>query len=74
MTEATEYEIVLIPQPEGGYTVLVPELPGVVTEGDSIEEAVVMAKDAIEGYLEAMHDHGWPIEKVERRRIAVHPA
>jgi len=37
---------------EGGYTVSVPALPGCVTEGDTIEEALAMAKEAIIGHLE----------------------
>lgn len=60
---ATErgYEVRLEPQPEGGFTVFVPELPDVITEGRTREEALALAKDAIEGYLEAMDDEGWPV-------------
>lgn len=36
---------------DGGYVVTVPEIPGLVTEGDSVAEAMKMAKDAIETYL-----------------------
>ncbi len=72
MAEA-EYEVVLIPQPEGGFTVSVPELPGVTTEGDTETEALAMAKDAIEGYLETMRELDQPISHVERRRVVVHP-
>ena len=47
MSEYT-YTIILEPDPEeGGYTVTVPALPGCVTQGETIEEAIVMAKDAI---------------------------
>jgi antitoxin HicB len=42
------YAIVLEPQPEGGFTVTVPALPEVVTEGDTEEEALTMAREAIE--------------------------
>jgi predicted RNase H-like HicB family nuclease len=52
------YRIFLRKEPEGGYTVLVPSLPGCVTYGDTIEDAVEMAKEAIEGYLESMKGHG----------------
>lgn len=51
MTSDQQYEVVLVPQPEGGYVVSVPDLPDVVTEGDTREEALAMAKDAIEGYF-----------------------
>ena len=47
------YTVVLAPdQDDGGYTVTVPALPGCVTEGDTLEEALANAKDAIQLYLE----------------------
>ncbi len=52
------YRILLSKEPEGGYTVIVPSLPGCVTYGDSIEEAIKMAREAIELYLESLHAHG----------------
>lgn len=47
-----QYPIILIPAEEGGYTVLVPDLPGCVTQGETVEEAFEMAKDAITGWIE----------------------
>ncbi len=52
------YTAVFEPAAEGGYTVTVPALPGLVTEGDTIEEARAMVKDAIRGYLESLVKHG----------------
>ena len=52
------YRIVLKPEPEGGYTVTVPSLPGCVTYGATIEEANSMAEHAIKAYLESMTKHG----------------
>lgn len=52
------FQIVLRPEPEGGYTVLVPSLPGCVTFGETIEEAHAMAKEAIELTIESMKEHG----------------
>ena len=72
--EPTEYEVVLAAQPEGGFVVTVPDLPDVVTEGETREEALVMAKDAIEGYLETMRERGWPARSGERERVVVHAA
>ncbi|HIJ06432.1 MAG TPA: type II toxin-antitoxin system HicB family antitoxin [Methanocalculus sp.] len=46
------YRIHLQREPEGGYTVTVPTLPGCVTFGETIEEAITMAQEAIELYLE----------------------
>ena len=45
------YRVLLHEEAEGGYTVLVPSLPGCVTYGDTIDEAAAMAKEAIELYL-----------------------
>jgi predicted RNase H-like HicB family nuclease len=44
--------IVLEPSPEGGYTVYVPSLPGCISEGDSLEEALENIREAIDLYLE----------------------
>jgi antitoxin HicB len=52
------YTAVFEPAAEGGYTVTVPALPGLMTEGDTIEEARAMVKDAIRGYLESLVKHG----------------
>ncbi len=50
-----QYTIFLEPDPdEGGYTVTVPALPGCVTQGETIEEAIAMAKDAIRLYIETL--------------------
>jgi predicted RNase H-like HicB family nuclease len=51
--------VILIPDEEvGGYTVEVPSLPGCVTEGDTVEEALANARDAIDVYIAALHDLG----------------
>ena len=52
------YRILLRKEPAGGYTVIVPSLPGCVTYGDSVEEALAMAKEAIALYLESLREHG----------------
>ncbi len=56
------YTVLLIPDPEeGGYTVRVPVLPGCITEGDTLTEALENAKEAITVYLEALEARGDPI-------------
>ena len=55
------YRIILKPEPEGGYTVLVPSLPGCITYGKTMDEAKKMALDAIKVYLESLKKHGEPI-------------
>jgi len=52
------YRIKLLKEEEGGYTVIVPALPGCITYGGTIEEAIAMAKEAIEGYIETLKDLG----------------
>jgi len=51
------YNIMLRPEPEGGYTALVPALPGCVTYGRTVDEAREMAKDAISGYIASLRKH-----------------
>ena len=48
------------PAEEGGYVVTCPALPGLVTEGDTLEEASRMAADALRGYLESLRIDGVP--------------
>jgi len=46
---------------DGGYTVTIPGLPGCITEGDTFEEAMTNAQEAIQGYLEALIKEGLPL-------------
>lgn len=55
------YRLILIPEPEGRYTVRVPAIRGCITYGETIDEAIAMAKDAIEGCLEVLVEEGQPI-------------
>ena len=55
------YTVLFEPAEEGGYVVTCPSLPGLVTEGDTLEEARDMAADAIRGYLESLAKDGLPI-------------
>ena len=48
------YKIMLHQEPEGGYTVSVPALPGCITYGDDVDMALEMAKEAINLYLESL--------------------
>ena len=52
------YRILLNKEPEGGYTVTVPALPGCITYGETIEESIDMAKEAIQLYIESLKAHG----------------
>lgn len=52
------YRIVLREEPEGGYTVTVPSLPGCITYGKDIKDAYKMVEEAILCYLESQMKHG----------------
>jgi antitoxin HicB len=60
-TDRYQYTAVFDPDEKGRYTVTVPALPGLVTEGDTFEEAKAMVEEAIAGYLEALRKHGEPV-------------
>ncbi len=50
-----KFKVILEPSEEGGYTVVVPALPGCVSEGNTREEAIKNVREAIELYLEPVH-------------------
>ena len=58
MQKIRNYRIVLRKEPEGSYTALVPSLPGCITWGETVEQAIAMAKDAIEGYIAVLQEDG----------------
>ncbi len=75
------YRIHLRPEPEGGYTVLVPALPGCITWGKDYKHALAMAKECIEGFLEMLADIGEsipeeptmiPLDTIVNVRIPAH--
>ncbi|MFI5272682.1 MAG: type II toxin-antitoxin system HicA family toxin [Ktedonobacterales bacterium] len=57
---------------EGGFTVTVPALPGVVTQGETLEEAIAMARDAIRLHIESLIADGDPVpEEAEHLQALV---
>jgi len=52
------YKILLHKEPEGGFTVMVPTLPGCITYGENVDEAIAMGKEAVELYIEALQERG----------------
>ena len=56
-----KYLVYLERAEEGGYIVSCPALPGCVTQGEDKEEALEMIKDAIEGYIASLKQHGEPV-------------
>jgi antitoxin HicB len=55
------YTVLLQPEPEGGFTVTCPSLPGLVTYGETLAEARAMAAEAIGCYLESLRKDGLPL-------------
>jgi antitoxin HicB len=67
-----EFEVVLTPEEEGGYSVSVPALPGCVSQGETREEALAMIREAIEVYLESLEAHGDVVPApIEIERVSV---
>jgi antitoxin HicB len=73
MDAVREYDVVLIPEDEGGFSVVVPDLPGVYTQGETRDEALEMAKEAIEVFLDSLADEGKQPQPVQHGRVAVSP-
>jgi len=57
-----EVEFIFEPQDEGGYHVYAPELPGLHTQGDSLDEATESAREALELYVEGLRQDGRSLE------------
>ena len=60
-TRELNYTVIFEPAEEGGYTAVVPALPGCVSEGNSLEETRRNIREAMEGYLETLVAHGGTI-------------
>lgn len=64
------YSIVVDPDPDGGFTVTVPTLPGCITQGETIDECVAHAREAIELYIEDLVAAGEAVpEETEPPRL-----
>lgn len=67
------YAIVVHPEPEeGGYSVTVPALPGCYAQGETIEEAIARAKEAIRIHIQGLIEDGEPVpEETEHPQVIV---
>ena len=63
--------IILEPSEEGGYTVTVPALPGCISEGDNVDDALTNIREAIDLYLEPVEDDWLPDENTLVQEIVV---
>lgn len=64
MSAVYKLPLIMEAQPEGGYTVTCPLLPELITEGDSVQEAIHNAGDALAAIIEAFEDLGRPLPAV----------
>jgi len=64
------FSVVFRPEPEGGFTVTVPSLPGCVTYGKNLIQARRMAEEAISLYLEDMIAEGQPLPREDASYLA----
>jgi antitoxin HicB len=65
-----QLNVIFHAEPEGGFTALVPTLPGCVSYGKTLKEAKVMVLDAIAGYLASLKKHGDPLPSDEESFIS----
>ncbi len=61
MAQVFKVPLLMTPQPEGGYTVTSPVLPELITEGDTLEEAISNVQDALEAVIETYEDLKKPL-------------
>jgi len=72
MTSADEIELIFEPQDGGGYHVYSPELPGMHTQGDDMDEAMKNANEAATLYVDGLREDGESLDLgVVRRRISL---
>ena len=64
-------KVILEPSEDGGYTVIVPALPGCISEGNTREEALRNIREAIELYLEPVEDDVSPSSQAEQVEVTV---
>jgi predicted RNase H-like HicB family nuclease len=72
MAAPRDIELVFAPQEEGGYHVYAPDLPGLHSEGDTFDEAMENAREALELYVEGLREVGRSLDAgVVRRRVSI---
>lgn len=70
----SEVEFVFEPNPDGGYHAYAPELPGLHTEGDTLEEALANAEEALGLYVQGLRREGRTLDMGVVRRTLPLPA
>ncbi len=72
MANTHEIELVFEPQEEGGYHVYAPDLPGLHTQGDDLDDALSNANEALSLYVEGLREDGRSLDSgVIRRKVSL---
>jgi predicted RNase H-like HicB family nuclease len=72
MEQPKEIELVFEPEEEGGYHVYAPDLPGLHSQGETLDEAIANGQEALELYVEGLREEGRPIDTgVVRRKFPI---
>lgn len=71
MAAEREFDVVLEAAEEGGFVVSVPDLPGCWTQGETRDEALGNAKEAIAAYLDALEELGRPLPRPKREHVKI---
>ena len=71
MAGEREFDVVLEAAEEGGFVVSVPDLPGCWTQGETREEALTNAKEAVRAYLDSLAELGRPLPKPQREHLKI---
>lgn len=70
MARQSEIELVFEPQGDGSYHVYAPELPGLHTQGDDLDDAMANANEAVALYVEGLREDGQSLDMgVIRRKV-----
>lgn len=69
MADTQHFDVLLRPEPEGGFTVRVPAFPEIVTYGEDEADALAMAREAIELVIEDRLARGEPIPAIDALRL-----
>lgn len=64
------YTVIFEPLPEGGYNVVIPAIPEIITFGESLKEAKTMAEDALRCYIESALEANEPLPADKKPSIA----
>ena len=73
MEKRIYYTVIIEPAAEGGFWAYVPALPGCFTQGETLDETVEMAQEAVEGFMEVLAEKGEeiPVENHHPRRLTL---